>query len=148
MRTQQKDVLNKMPGLKNKVKSPISDLIWQSNENKSLGTMIRFLRKSLEMTQSNLALQTNLTKSYISKIESDRQLPTIHQINKISKILNIDYFYLIMITIDIEEIESNDKKVLLQEIIENFNILNESYASPYKYNLKIKEQSNENSKGH
>jgi len=115
-------------------------LIYKDKVFKSLGTMIRFLRKSQKMTQSDLALEADLTKSYISKIEADKQLPTIHQIKKISRILNIDYFYLILMTVDIEEVESNDKKVLLTEFIENFNKLNKNYGSPYENELIIKEE--------
>jgi len=104
-----------------------------SKEGKTptLGKTIRKLRKQLKMTQEDLAFETGISDSYISKIEADKKLPTINQIKKISNVLGVEYFELILTTTDEDKIKSNDKKQLFKELINNFNKLNEIEDYPH-----------------
>ena len=55
---------------------------------------IRRLRKSQNMTLKDLATRTNLTESYLSRIETSTSAPPIHTLYLIAEALNTDISYL------------------------------------------------------
>lgn len=57
---------------------------------KKLGHKIKKVRKTKELTQEELAERSNLTLSYVSKIETGRRNPTILTLIKISEGLGIE----------------------------------------------------------
>lgn len=68
----------------------------------SIGTRIRFLRKSKKMTLEELANQLNsrnsssgFTKGRLSKWENDREEPKLSSLNQVARFFNvdIDYFF-------------------------------------------------------
>ena len=60
----------------------------------NLGDKIKFFRKKAGLTQLELSCDM-LSRSTISKIESNKYTPSILQLQHIAKILNIDVSYLI-----------------------------------------------------
>lgn len=100
-------------------------------KNTTLGQTIKNVRKIRKLTQEALGLKVEVTKSYISKIESGKQLPTIIQMKKISKALEIDYAYLLLKTADIENESEIDNKELLEKIVDKYNELNALYEQPF-----------------
>lgn len=117
----------------------LENLVNKKDEQISfLGQTIKKIRKIRELTQSELGLKINVTKSYVSKIESGKQLPTIIQIKNISKALGVDYTYLLLKTADIENDSEIDNKELLSKIVDKYNELNALYEQPFN-NLKSNE---------
>lgn len=55
-----------------------------------LGKRIRFLRKSRNWSQLDLALESGVNRNYISDLEKGRRNPTILILEKIAIALNID----------------------------------------------------------
>jgi transcriptional regulator with XRE-family HTH domain len=59
-------------------------------DKKSLGRVIQDNRKSLKLTQNELAEATELSRNYISDIENGRYTPSIESLTKIAIHLGID----------------------------------------------------------
>lgn len=57
--------------------------------NKQLGMRIRYLRKQLEMSIEDLALECEVNRNYLSDVERGTRNPTIEIISRIAKGLNI-----------------------------------------------------------
>jgi transcriptional regulator with XRE-family HTH domain len=57
-----------------------------------LGTRIRDLRKSRGISQEDLALQAEMTRTYLAQIEKGKVNPSIGKINKIAESLNISLY--------------------------------------------------------
>lgn len=63
--------------------------------------MIKVYRKKRNLTQAKIASKTEVSQSYISKLEKGIGNPSIDQIIKIAKILNIDPYKLCKWFIDL-----------------------------------------------
>ncbi|GIM44456.1 hypothetical protein DNHGIG_00050 [Collibacillus ludicampi] len=61
----------------------------------SLGENIKFYRKQRGLTQSELATQANMSRSYIADVERDRYNPSVDTLKAISEALNIPVSYLL-----------------------------------------------------
>lgn len=63
----------------------------------TVGKRIRYYRKQVELTQTDLANNTEICRSLIVKYETDVNETKILQINKIAKALNINMAQLVEI---------------------------------------------------
>ena len=63
------------------------------NENDKLGARIRQMRKSQDMSLSELAGEIGKTSSYLSQVERGLAEPSITALREISKALNVPIFY-------------------------------------------------------
>lgn len=54
-----------------------------------LGKRVAYLRKERHMTQLDLALDSSLTKSYVSDLERGQRNPTVKVLNKIAMALGV-----------------------------------------------------------
>ena len=72
--------------------------IAEMKEIKKIGQRIAFYRKQRHMTQQMLAEKANISKSYLSKIESARTEITfsLYLLYRLAKALNIAPHYLLM----------------------------------------------------
>ena len=55
-----------------------------------LGKRIRYLRKTLKMSQLDLSVESDVNKNYISDLEKGRRNPSVLVLNRIAIALNID----------------------------------------------------------
>ena len=70
----------------------------------SIGTIIKFERRRLKMTQLQLAKSTGLSQTYISQIERDDRNCTIEVIHALAKGLDIPSATLLMMAMEKREI--------------------------------------------
>lgn len=56
----------------------------------SVGDSIRKARKDAKLTQDELAKKTNLSRSHIGAIETNRYNPSLSTLNSIAKAVNVD----------------------------------------------------------
>jgi transcriptional regulator with XRE-family HTH domain len=61
----------------------------------SVGRNIKTLRKQKDITLSELAHRTGLTKSYLSKIERSKKAPPYSTVNRIAMALEVEVAYLL-----------------------------------------------------
>jgi transcriptional regulator with XRE-family HTH domain len=59
-------------------------------ESNALGRRIRTLRKTQDRTLDSLAQEIGLTKGYLSKVETGRQIPPLGTLSKLAKALGTD----------------------------------------------------------
>lgn len=64
-------------------------------KEESISRNIQTLRKRAKMTLEQLALQTGLTKSYLSKIERSKKAPPYSTISKIAAALGVDAAFIL-----------------------------------------------------
>ena len=62
----------------------------------TIGSNIKKFRKELNLTQSELAEKSNISRTYLSDVENDRYNPSIDTLKDISKALSIDTEVLII----------------------------------------------------
>ena len=81
------------PVIKNKRKSSSSQMNTEifNNLSAKIGTRIRILRETKNMTQQDLADQCNFDKADMSKIESGKANPTIKTLLRISQALEVNF---------------------------------------------------------
>ena len=60
-----------------------------NTEIQKVAERIQFLRQKHHMSQMDLALEAGISQGFLAMIESNRKVPTIATIFKISKALNI-----------------------------------------------------------
>lgn len=77
-------------------------------DKKSLGKIIQDKRKELKITQSQLSEATDLSRNYISDIETGRYTPSLVSLSKIAIELGIDLNVLKM-----SEIQDVDERSVL-----------------------------------
>lgn len=58
--------------------------------NEEIGVSIVFLRKEKGLTQENLALEAEISISYLRLIEHGRANPTLNELQKIAEVLEIE----------------------------------------------------------
>ncbi|RDC58781.1 helix-turn-helix domain-containing protein [Adhaeribacter pallidiroseus] len=58
-------------------------------QERSFGSVLRELRQAKKISQEAFAFQVNLDRSYISLLERDLRVPTLHTLFKIAAILEI-----------------------------------------------------------
>lgn len=74
---------------------------------------LKHYREQSSLSQAKLAEKSNLSTNYISEIESGRSLPSIKSIEKISNILGVKPYQILM---DIEDQDITSKEDLLIRI--------------------------------
>lgn len=90
------------------------------NNKKLLGKQIKFIRKSNGYTQEKLSELIGIETSSLSGIESGRFYPSLHVLEKISNVLNIqmiDFFR--YSTVDSENIDKEIKNIIGKQNQEN-----------------------------
>lgn len=60
------------------------------------GMRVRYLREQKKLSQEDLALETNISKNYLSDVECGRRNPTLKVMNKIAKGLKVDLATLLL----------------------------------------------------
>jgi transcriptional regulator with XRE-family HTH domain len=111
----------------------------------TLGTNIKKARKSLNLTQSDLANLLGVTANYVAQIESSRKRPSMSLIKKISDSLKVRIFDLL--ENDEETLEL--RKKLREEILEEYLKVSASaplceYANVPKYPIGTKVERSSN----
>lgn len=83
---------------KNNEENTFDQQIVEMKEIKKIGLRIAFYRKQRHMTQQMLAEKANISKSYLSKIESAGTEITfsLYLLYRLAKALDIDPHYLLM----------------------------------------------------
>ena len=76
--------------------------------NKEFGKKIRALRKSLGLSQEQLAEKLDIDNKHLSKIENGLHMPTYRLLNKISEVLHLDIYTLEEKGVNINE-KNNDE---------------------------------------
>lgn len=91
-----------------------------------LGKVIHYLRKKRSLNQKEFAKKIGKTASYLSLIESNQKIPSMELMRRISKELEIPFYYLIYKSLDVEtEIPQNKRDTynhlspVLDKIIED-----------------------------
>ena len=82
----------------------------------NIGEKIRNTREDMDLSQSDMAKLIPMNQSNYSKIERDVQEPSIEQLRRICRILNLDPRYLL--ELGEAEMLSKDDAVLLSDIKE------------------------------
>lgn len=59
-------------------------------DKRALGAAIRNHRKAMKLKQNDVSAETNLSRNYISDIESGRYAPSIDALSKLAVCLNMD----------------------------------------------------------
>jgi XRE family transcriptional regulator of biofilm formation len=76
-----------------------------------IGKNISSIRKQRGYTLSELSERTGISKSYLSNIERDlKQNPSIHVMERIASVLNVDLKALLKISIDVESKQHLEKE--------------------------------------
>lgn len=79
----------------------------KENVRKELGQIIKSKRIEKKFTQRKLADLVNISRNYISDIETGRYMPSVDTLIKIAKVLKIDLNFLLKMTeIQGEKIET------------------------------------------
>lgn len=79
----------------------------KENVRKELGQIIKSKRIEKKFTQRKLADLINISRNYISDIETGRYMPSVDTLIKIAKVLKIDLNFLLKMTeIQGEKIET------------------------------------------
>lgn len=86
----------------------------------SLGKLITEIRKSKKMKQKDLALQSNIPVTTLSKIENDDRRLGMKHLAKLSEALGVPYQILLLRSLDKNEV-SVEKREVYDEIIELVN---------------------------
>ena len=60
-----------------------------------LGETLRFHREEQGMTQTEVAVDANLTRGYLSQLESGLHSPSLHTVRQLSLALDVELFKLI-----------------------------------------------------
>ncbi len=89
-------IKNKINGLKCNYNNKIGYLIMAETTNikKMLGARIQRIRKSMKMTQEQLAEQIGIEPQNVSRIEIGKNYPTPENLAKIAAALGVDVFEL------------------------------------------------------
>jgi len=61
----------------------------RSNINEKIGKKIAELRKNVQLTQEQLAIKTNLDRTYIGYLEKGNRSPSVATANKIARALGV-----------------------------------------------------------
>lgn len=89
--------------------------------NMTLGEKLKFARKNAGFTQEQLAEKLLVSRQAVTKWESDKGMPDIENLKKLSRLLNVS----------IDHLLDNGENINLSVIREEFNL------DDYNYNRKI-----------
>jgi transcriptional regulator with XRE-family HTH domain len=92
----------------------------------TIGENIKLLRKKAKLTQHELALRANISRSYLADIERNRYNPSVETIKDIAQALNVPISSIIDGTseTDLPNLTKKDERDIqkkLQEIINDLN---------------------------
>ncbi len=76
----------------------------------NIGETLRRLRKRKGLSQQELAEQANISRTYISQIESGESNPTIDTIESLGKVLDIPFPIISFLSLDINTIPENKRE--------------------------------------
>ena len=100
---------------------------------KLLSKIVKTNREKYNISQLQLAKKTNINRAMISKIESEKYMPSIEQLEKLEKVLKFDYEDSIITCRS--EYYVDDKKLELNQIKEKYNIVKINKYHTYLSNL-------------
>lgn len=79
------------------------------------GTLVKTKRKENKITLTDLAKQTDISVSYLSRLENGERTPIITIALKLAKILKISFKELSQcFNIDMDELDKDDEKILIE----------------------------------
>jgi transcriptional regulator with XRE-family HTH domain len=80
----------------------------------NIGITLRNIRKRKGLSQQDLALKANISRTYISQIEKGECNPTIDILDSICKVLEIPFPILSFLSLDIKSIPENKREDYLK----------------------------------
>lgn len=80
----------------------------------NVGHAVCICRAAKHLTLEELSERSNLSKSYLSMIESGKRNPSMKTVKSISDALNIPLPVFIMLSADIKEMKGIDKDTIIQ----------------------------------
>ncbi len=89
----------------------------------NIGNSLKEIRKGRQLTQKELADKVGLSHSYISEIENSARRPSFDVIKQIADGLEIPFYYLLIKSLEKEDLNDVSKKEFLNQVNE---ILDES----------------------
>lgn len=76
----------------------------------NIGTAIESVRKTKNMSQSELAFQANITQSYLSLIENNKKEPNMKILKSISESLSVPLPFLLLFSITKEDVPESKQE--------------------------------------
>lgn len=98
-----------------------------------LGSVISLIRKELNFTQVKLADKSGITQGYLSKIEKGEQIPTVENLQKLSKGLSIPTHMLLYLA----ESKNRAKKGKV------FELIDENLQTLFSFYIALAKEENE-----
>lgn len=95
----------------------------------NFGKAIKIVRSARNIPQSDLARKVDLDPSYISLIEKNKRIPSTNTLHKISDVLNVPFYLLILLASDKNKLNTIEgaKKTQLAELILDVLLENEQH---------------------
>lgn len=82
----------------------------------NIGHALKEIRKGKGLTQKQLAGKINISNTYLSEIENNTRRPSIEVIKGISDALDIPFVYLILKSLEKEDLKDESKEGFLQKV--------------------------------
>lgn len=76
----------------------------------NLGTTIRDIRKKRSISQKDLAIESDVSQTYISQIESGKRTPSIETLEKLGVVLEIPYQIISFLSLDEGSVPESKRK--------------------------------------
>jgi transcriptional regulator with XRE-family HTH domain len=76
----------------------------------TIGETLKKLRKKRKLSQKEVADKSNISRTYISEIESGRTNPTYDILERIGNVLNIPFPIISYLSLDINSLPENHQK--------------------------------------
>jgi len=83
---------------------------------KSMGQYIKLARVNSGISQSKLADEVGVTKTYVSLLENDRKDASVDLLKKIAKLLNVPVFLLLWQKLDIPSGSNKEEREIKEQL--------------------------------
>ena len=108
--------------------------------SKTTGERIGFYRHARKLTQEKLAHEVGISQSVLSDFEHDKTSPTVNQIQKFAKVLNIPTYEL-MPEDEIKQTNNNyGEKATNNNILNNYGKIENSERRAFELALEAKDE--------
>lgn len=81
-----------------------------------IGNALKTIRKSKQLTQKQLADKVGISNTYLSEIENNSRRPSIDVIKTIADALQINFLYLIVKSLEKDDLKHENKLDLLHNV--------------------------------
>ncbi len=81
-----------------------------------IGNALKGIRKTKNLTQKELANKIGISNTYLSEIENNTRRPSIDVIKSISDALDINFLYLILKSLEREDLKNENKVDFLNKV--------------------------------